>query len=187
MAARLRMDSSATDEERHERVRFPFCYTCHVSTSIPPDGAAVTQVLAVLSDLGMSHRLHVRVGNDGDNSGLSGGERRRVTVAEALITNPSVIMLDEPTSGLDSTSAYSLMQLLSVLARKNRTIVCTIHQPRREVFELVDKLLVCLSRPRSLFVRGLHTFCVAVSAWPTCVLWRCEQGSDRSVLPCWCC
>ena len=84
----------------------------------------IVQVMAVLSDLGLLHRLHVRVGNDGDNSGLSGGERRRVTVAEALITNPSVILLDEPTSGLDSTAAQSLMDLLDRLTSRGHTVIC---------------------------------------------------------------
>lgn len=96
----------------------------------------------------------MRVGSDSDSSGLSGGERRRVTVAEALITNPSVILLDEPTSGLDSASAMLLMELLRSLASRGRTVICTIHQPRREVYDSVDRLLV---RLRSAFAYWSHS------------------------------
>ena len=61
--------------------------------------------------------------------GISGGEKRRVSIASELVTDPSILFLDEPTSGLDSYNAHSLMQTLANLARsKNRTIITTIHQ-----------------------------------------------------------
>ena len=53
--------------------------------------------------------------------GISGGERRRLSVAIGLVTDPQIILLDEPTSGLDSNTALQLIQCLVKLARANRT------------------------------------------------------------------
>jgi ABC-type multidrug transport system ATPase subunit len=75
--------------------------------------------------------------------GISGGERRRVSVGCQLITNPSLLFLDEPTSGLDTYTAFNVMQILRDLAhRENRTIVATIHQPSSEIWALFDDLCV---------------------------------------------
>ncbi|GFH23306.1 ABC transporter domain-containing protein [Haematococcus lacustris] len=63
-----------------------------------------------------------------DMKGISGGQKRRVSLGIELIKDPSVIFLDEPTSGLDSEMALSVMEGLVRLARKDRTVVCTIHQ-----------------------------------------------------------
>jgi ABC-type multidrug transport system ATPase subunit len=57
----------------------------------------------------------------------SGGEKRRMSLAIQLLSNPSVLWLDEPTTGLDATSAFHLITTLEALARKGRTIVSTIH------------------------------------------------------------
>jgi ABC-type multidrug transport system ATPase subunit len=62
--------------------------------------------------------------------GISGGERKRTSIAFELVSNPSVIILDEPTSGLDSLTAYIICSYLRKLARtENKTVVMTIHQP----------------------------------------------------------
>lgn len=62
--------------------------------------------------------------------GVSGGERRRVSIGVDLVHDPAVLLLDEPTSGLDSTSALHVMQILSNMAvKRNRTVLLTIHQP----------------------------------------------------------
>ena len=74
--------------------------------------------------------------------GISGGQRKRVSIAESLINDPSVLFLDEPTSGLDSANALSVMQLLKALSAQGRTIIFTIHQPRSNIFKLFDKVLL---------------------------------------------
>lgn len=58
-----------------------------------------------------------------------------------LLTNPPLMFCDEATSGLDSFMAYSVIQSLKALVQKGRTIICTIHQPPSEVFELFDELV----------------------------------------------
>ena len=78
----------------------------------------------------------------------SGGERRRTSLAIQLLANPSVLWLDEPTTGLDATSAYQLVSTLKALARKGRTVIVTIHQPRSEIWGLFDRvILLAKGRP----------------------------------------
>ena len=73
-----------------------------------------SRVNAVMEQLGLSHVADSRVGGRGGARGLSGGERRRVSIGVALVTRPRVLLLDEPTTGLDAASA---MQVMSVLTR----------------------------------------------------------------------
>lgn len=84
------------------------------------------------------------VGSKGQR-GISGGEKRRVSIACELVTMPSILLLDEPTSGLDAHSAFVVMDTLKQLAVSLKTaVVCTIHQPRcashAVALSMVDKL-----------------------------------------------
>ncbi|BDA45889.1 ABC transporter G family member 14 [Coccomyxa sp. Obi] len=74
--------------------------------------------------------------------GISGGERKRVSVGHELLINPSIILLDEPTSGLDSTTAMNLITTLCQLAAGGRAVVTTIHQPSSRLYQQLDKLLL---------------------------------------------
>ena len=74
--------------------------------------------------------------------GISGGERKRLSVGMEMIMNPSIIFLDEPTSGLDTDTAYSLIKNLKDLTSVGRTVVSTIHQPSSDILRLFDDLII---------------------------------------------
>lgn len=75
--------------------------------------------------------------------GISGGEKRRLSIAIQLLSKPKVIFLDEPSSGLDSTTAASILKLLEDLAITNKTtVIMTIHQPSEEMFQSFDSILL---------------------------------------------
>lgn len=59
-----------------------------------------------------------------------------------MLTDPPLMFCDEPTSGLDSFMAQNVVSVLAGMARKGKTVVCTIHQPSSEVFSLFDKVLL---------------------------------------------
>lgn len=102
----------------------------------------VSKVLEVLNELRIYHIKDRVVGSD-FNRGISGGEKRRVSIACELVTSPSILFLDEPTSGLDAYNAKNVVDSLVKLAKDyNRTIVFTIHQPRSNIVSLFDKLLL---------------------------------------------
>ncbi|KAF6070306.1 ABC transporter family protein [Candida albicans] len=75
--------------------------------------------------------------------GISGGEKRRVSIAIQLLSKPKVLFLDEPTSGLDSSTAETILTLLGELAKENNTtIILTIHQPSEQLFYKFGSLLL---------------------------------------------
>lgn len=111
---------------------------------LPPPATAKERfqvVENVVLELGLKDCADTRVGNSA-HKGCSGGEKRRTSLAVQMLANPSVLFLDEVTTGLDASTAYQLMRTLRSLARKGRTIIITIHQPRSEIWSLFDNVLV---------------------------------------------
>ncbi|KAL3675468.1 hypothetical protein R1sor_025416 [Riccia sorocarpa] len=94
-----------------------------------------------IEQVGLQDSVYTPIGN-WHQRGLSGGEKRRVSIAIALLTRPRLLFLDEPTSGLDSASSFHVVSTLRNLGRFGRTILCSIHQPSSEVFRLFET--VCL-------------------------------------------
>jgi ABC-type multidrug transport system ATPase subunit len=88
--------------------------------------------------------------NSGLKRGISGGERKRLSIGCQLVSNPSLLFLDEPTTGLDSFAAHSVIKTLQKLSREGRTIIYTIHQPSSEIVQMFDKALV-LGRGRTVY------------------------------------
>ena len=107
--------------------------------TVPEARARTTELLTTFTLLECKD---VMIGHPEGRKGLSGGQKKRLSVALELMGNPSLLYLDEPTSGLDSVSALSLVQLLSSLAKRGATIIATIHQPSAAAFFAFDTLLV---------------------------------------------
>ncbi|KZT01551.1 uncharacterized protein LAESUDRAFT_752603 [Laetiporus sulphureus 93-53] len=100
------------------------------------------RTLETMHELGILGIKDARIGDSGRRS-ISGGEKRRVSIACELVTSPSILFLDEPTSGLDAFNALSVIDCLVTLAREyKRTVVFTIHQPRSNIVSLFDQLIV---------------------------------------------
>ena len=95
----------------------------------------------LVSCLNLSHVKNSLVGSPAAPV-ISGGQRKRVSIGIELAAAPMALFLDEPTSGLDATSASSIMKLLKALSRLGITIVTIIHQPRQEIFDSLDSILL---------------------------------------------
>ena len=93
----------------------------------------------VIAELGLESVRNTYIGN-WHIRGISGGQRRRVSIGCELVTSPTLLFLDEPTSGLDSAAAFYVMSSVRRLTEGCRTIITVIHQPSSETFELFDKL-----------------------------------------------
>lgn len=96
-----------------------------------------TQLITdILSGLNLNHRRTCT------SKQLSGGERKRLSIALEMVANPTIFFLDEPSSGLDEVTAFQTVQMLRDLAKQGRTVVCTIHQPSAKIFQLFDHIFV---------------------------------------------
>ncbi|GFV96376.1 protein white [Trichonephila clavipes] len=100
------------------------------------------RVEEVMQELSLTKCADTIIGAAGVIKGISGGEAKRLAFAAELLTKPALMFCDEPTSGLDSFISRSLVSVLRDMARGGRTIICTIHQPSSDVFELFDDLLL---------------------------------------------
>lgn len=93
--------------------------------------------------LGLDDCLHTRTRK------ISGGQQKRLSIAQELLSMPDILILDEPTSGLDSLTCYKTISVLKDLVKSSKrklidpiAIVVTIHQPQQEVFDIFDKVYI---------------------------------------------
>ncbi|KAL9598099.1 MAG: hypothetical protein Q9219_004730 [cf. Caloplaca sp. 3 TL-2023] len=125
-AGRLSLPSSVSRKERSKRVD------------------------ELLSSFGLRDQANLIVGTP-IRKGISGGQKRRLSIASLLITGPKILFLDEPTSGLDSTASFEVIKYLKIVAQQHQLIVmASIHQPSTSTFEQFDKLLL-LSAGRTCY------------------------------------
>jgi len=105
-------------------------------TSMTPEEWCLKQMdILNLHDIG-SHRV------GSGESGLSNENRKRVSMAQELCGNPSILFLDEPTSGLDAEGALLVVDSIQNIAKTQRTVVCTIHQPSSMLFSKFNQLVL---------------------------------------------
>ncbi|KAI3318986.1 P-loop containing nucleoside triphosphate hydrolase protein [Xylariaceae sp. AK1471] len=95
----------------------------------------------VLLKMGLKDCADNLVGSD-LIKGISGGEKRRVSIAVQILTEPRVLLLDEPTSGLDAFTANSIIEVLQGLANEGRTLILTIHQASSDLFKKFGSILL---------------------------------------------
>ncbi|KAM0834136.1 hypothetical protein ACQ4PT_063809 [Festuca glaucescens] len=112
------------------------CHEIVSSLHVFPSQEFVNEVLETIE---LDEIRDSLVGIPGVN-GLSTEQRKRLTIAVKLVSNPSIIFMDEPTSGLDARAAAIVMRAVKNIADTGRTVVCTIHQPSIEIFEAFDEV-----------------------------------------------
>ncbi|KAI3975895.1 hypothetical protein MKX01_011789 [Papaver californicum] len=110
----------------------------------------------VITQLGLTKCKNTVMGGP-FRRGVSGGERKRVSIGQEIMINPSLLFLDEPTSGLDSTSAQQVVTLLSELAKGGRTVLMSIHQPSSRLYYMFNKILVLSEGNPLYFGNGNET------------------------------
>ena len=100
------------------------------------------RVEGLLKAFGLTQQADTLIGTP-LRKGISGGQKRRTSVAAQIITNPYILFLDEPTSGLDSSASFEIISHLRKVAHQfNLLVVASIHQPSTATFQLFDKLLL---------------------------------------------
>ncbi|XP_057972744.1 ABC transporter G family member 20-like [Malania oleifera] len=119
----------------------------------------MARVQALIDQLGLRSAATTVIGDEG-HRGVSGGERRRVSIGMDIIHDPIILFLDEPTSGLDSTSAFMVVKVLKRIAQSGSIVVMSVHQPSYRILSLLDRLIF-LSRGHVVYSgspAGLHAF-----------------------------
>jgi ABC-type multidrug transport system ATPase subunit/ABC-type multidrug transport system permease subunit len=118
-----------------------------------PNDVITELVEDVIQKLHLGRCAESLVGSD-VNRGVSGGEKRRVSIATEIVANPHILFLDEPTSGLDSVSAVEVMRAIKNLTYtaqiskyrrfffRRPAVIFSIHQPSAEIFAMFDQLVV---------------------------------------------
>jgi ABC-type multidrug transport system ATPase subunit len=108
-------------------------------------GTAEDEARRVLQTLGLAHVADTIIGDE-NIRGVSGGQRKRVSIAMELVARPTLLFLDEPTSGLDSTTSHAVVEtIVDVSKASGSTSLAVIHQPRFETLSLFDQVILLAS------------------------------------------
>jgi ABC-type multidrug transport system ATPase subunit len=117
---------------------------------IQPD-ALMQKVQKVMKELGIDHIADQCVGGTASLKGVSGGERRRVTIGMAIVSDPAGIILDEPLSGLDSYNAFAVTDCLKSLAKMGRVVMFSLHQPSKEMYSTSLDQVIFMAHGRIMY------------------------------------
>ncbi|KAJ1462981.1 P-loop containing nucleoside triphosphate hydrolase protein [Pelagophyceae sp. CCMP2097] len=118
--------------------------------------ARAAAIEAIEVKMGLASCRHTVVGG-ALRQGLSGGQKRRLSIAVGLLKRPALLFLDEPTSGLDAAAAAGIMVFIRELADLEQLcVVVTIHQPSTKVYDGFDQVLV--------LAKGRIAYCGAAGA-----------------------
>lgn len=142
------------------RLKLPSAFSSETITEI---------VEALIDSLRLRRCANTIIGDGGTTSrGVSGGEKRRVSVAVELVGNPRILFLDEPTSGLDASSALHVVETMSMLAKTSPLrkyapayfafhpiVIASIHQPSKQIFSKFNKIAF-LAEGRLLYAGPVH-------------------------------
>ncbi|KAM0755765.1 hypothetical protein T439DRAFT_320473 [Meredithblackwellia eburnea MCA 4105] len=118
-----------------------------------PDSVKEKRVFEVLGQLGLLDVADNLIGST-VKRGISGGERRRLSIGLELLAAPAILIADEPTSGLDSVSAMRVVSVLKDLTQSSgsgTTVLTTIHQPNSQIFHLFDTVLALSGGGRQIY------------------------------------
>ncbi|XP_062534769.1 ATP-binding cassette sub-family G member 1-like [Armigeres subalbatus] len=153
MEGRILVNNESVDRERYRQM---VAYNPQEVMLLPT--ITVTETLLYAVDLRMSSSVSrfqkIKIVNDiiallgleecahRQARVLSGGEKKRLSIGQELVSNPKIMFFDEPTSGLDSESSYQVMSYLKDLARQGRCIISVVHQPSSDLLELFDDIYV---------------------------------------------
>ncbi|KFK35849.1 hypothetical protein AALP_AA4G044900 [Arabis alpina] len=123
-------------------VRESISYSAHLRLPSTLTRKEISDIVEdTITEMGLQECSDRTIGN-WHMRGISGGEKKRLSIALEVLTKPSLLFLDEPTSGLDSASAFFVVQILRNIASSGKTVISSIHQPSGEVFALFDDLLL---------------------------------------------
>lgn len=131
-------------------VRETIDFAARLAGTSPTSTTRRRLVQGLLDSFGLSDRANALIGTP-IRKGISGGQKRRVSVASQLITSPKILFLDEPTSGLDSAASFEVMSFIKQTAQRlNLIVVASIHQPSTTTFNIFDQVLF-LSQGKTVY------------------------------------
>ncbi|KAK7244556.1 hypothetical protein RIF29_39380 [Crotalaria pallida] len=123
-------------------VRETLTYAAHLRLPANMTKNEIDMMVAkILAEIGLEDCADSRLGN-WHLRGISNGEKRRLSISIEILTQPHILLLDEPTSGLDSAASFYVISSLRSIAHDGRIVICSIHQPSSEVFNLFDDLFL---------------------------------------------
>ncbi len=136
----------------------------------PDPAIRARKVREMLVELELTHIADSRIGSTSRERALSRGEKKRLSIAVELITNPALVFMDEPTTSMDTFTAEKIIHIVNKLKMAGRTIIATIHQPNTEIYKNLDLLMILFQGRVIYFVHSLCCYSLGSRTRPR-TLW----------------